>query len=107
MMARVKSPMRLPAPKSVQIGGNTLEVKMVPGLGVKTGDRGTCCLGTREIEIDSSMSSESKTVTLLHEFFEAINTVWMAGSICHDDIDRLGEAMYQVMGDMGIEIDWG
>jgi hypothetical protein len=30
----------------------------------------------------------------------------MAEGMDHDDIDRLGEAFYQSLTSMGIEIDW-
>lgn len=43
---------------------------------------------------------------LIHEIMEAINTIWLADTMSHDDIDRLGEAFYQAMSSMGIEIDW-
>jgi len=106
MMRRVKALVHLPAPESIQVGGNVLEIRLVSALGADSGVKGTCCLGTRIIELDAGMIADSKTSTLLHELVEAINTVWLAGALEHGDIDRLGEALFQSLSDMGIEVDW-
>jgi hypothetical protein len=98
--------MKIPAPTSVQIGGKTLAIKLVPNLILTEGNCGTCCMGAMTIEIDAGLLPDTKTETYLHECFEAINKVWMADSLSHDDIDRLGEALFQVLCELGIEINW-
>jgi hypothetical protein len=97
---------KIPAPTSVQIGGKKLSVKIVPNLILTEGNCGSCCMGSLTIELDAGLPPSTKTETYLHECFEAINKVWMADSLSHDDIDRLGEALFQVLQELGIEIDW-
>ena len=105
MMARVTKITTIPAPKTMPCGGHEVEVRLVQGLAASTGNVGTCCVATNLIEIDDGLDSESKTVTLIHENIELVNTIWRL-NMDHDDIDRLSEAFYQSLCGMGIEIDW-
>jgi hypothetical protein len=106
MMSRVKALHHVPAPKTVTVGGKTFQVRIDDSQTVARGRDGVCDPLTESICICSHLPSAWKSSTYFHEIVEAVNTIWLAESLNHDDIDRLGEAIYQVFSDMGIEIDW-
>lgn len=106
MMSRVNKSLVLPVPKEITVGGKTFQVRIDDAQTVARGRDGCCDPLTESICIASHLPDAWKSSVLIHEIFEAINTIWLAEKMDHDDIDRLGEAFYQVMSDMGIEIDW-
>ena len=106
MMSRVNKPLVLPRPESITIGGKTFEVRVDDSETSARGRDGCCDPITESICIASHLPGPWKSSTLIHEIMEAINTIWLADTMSHDDIDRLGEAFYQAMTSMGIEIDW-
>lgn len=97
---------RIPAPKTITVGGKTFEVVQTDHLMLREGYQGTCCFSDLRIELEQGLCPTNKTETLLHESIEAINKAWLAGNLGHDDIDRLGEALLQLLQSLGIEIDW-
>lgn len=106
MMARVNKPITIPAPETVTIGGKTLRVIIDQATTSGRGRDGYMDPMTETIGIAPHLPGPWKSSTLIHEIMEAINTIWLAEKMDHDDIDRLGEAFYQAMTSMGIEIDW-
>jgi hypothetical protein len=106
MMSRVKALHHVPAPTSITVGGKTFQVRIDDSQTVARGRDGCCDPLTESICICSHLPSAWKSSTYFHEIVEAVNTIWLAEALNHDDIDRLGEAIYQVFTDMGIEIDW-
>jgi len=106
MMSRVKAIHRIPAPTSITVGGKTFQVRIDDAQTVARGRDGCCDPLTESICIASHLPDPWKSSVLIHEIFEAINTIWLAEKMDHDDIDRLGEAFYQSLCSMGIEIDW-
>ena len=106
MMARANKPMILPWPRTSQVGAKTITVMQVPNLIGTEGNCGSFCMGDLTIRIDAGLLPINKTETFIHEDLEAINKIWLSDSLTHEDINRLGEALTQVLGDMGIEIDW-
>jgi len=106
MMARVNKPIVIPAPETVTIGGKTFQVRVDDSETSARARDGCCDPITESICIASHLPGPWKSSTLIHEIMEAINTIWLADTMDHDDIDRLGEAFYQAMTSMGIEIDW-
>ena len=105
-MSRVKRPLIVPRPETVQVGGKIISVKLVKGLQTTQGLCGAFCMATLTIEIDADLLPVLKTETYFHEVVEAYNKVWFSDTMTHEDINRMGEAMYQTWFDMGIEIDW-
>jgi len=101
-----KTLITLPWPRSIPVGGKVLTVKQVKNLIRDEGACGTCCMNRLEICIDADMLPINKTEAFCHEQFEAFNKTWLAGTLSHEDITRLGEAMTQSLCGMGIEIDW-
>lgn len=106
MMSRVNKPLVLPAPTEITVGGKTFQVRVDDSQTLARGRDGCCDPLTESICIASHLPAPWKSSTLIHEIFEAINTIWLAEKMDHDDIDRLGEAFYQSLCSMGIEIDW-
>ena len=106
-MSRVNKPITIPAPETITVGGKTFAVKIDDSETSVRGRDGCCDFLTGAISIASHLPAPWKSSVLIHEIFEAINAIWLAESIDHDDIDRLGEAFYQSLTSMGIEIDWG
>ena len=105
-MARVNKPLRLPPPESVQMGGHVYKV-IVDGAQTIAQSRDGCCDPlTETIAINPYLPPSYKTSTLVHEMFELANMSFMAESMSHEDITRLGEAFSQVLFDFGIEIEW-
>ena len=107
MMARAKKILTLPAPEAVTVGGHTYAIKVDAALTVAQSKDGCCDPLTETIAINPHLPASFKTSTLVHELMEAINMTYMAESMCHDDITRLGEAFAAALADLGIEIDWG
>ena len=97
---------RIPAPKTITVGGKTFEVKQNPTVHLREGCTGLCVRSTLTIEIDSTILPEYKTTALLHEVIEAINDIWLDDSVTHSDINRLGEALLQLLQSLGVELDW-
>lgn len=96
----------IPAPKTITIGGKTYKVRQNPHLCLLENAHGICLQSDLIIEVDEGLGPEMKTSTFLHEAVEAINKVWLANRLEHDDIDRLGEALLQLLNGLGVEIDW-
>lgn len=106
MMFRVKKPVTIPAPESVTIGGKTFTITLDAAQTVGQGKDGLCDCVSESICINPLLPTAWKSSTLIHEIFEAVNIIWLSESLHHDDIDRLGEAFYQALTSLGIEIDW-
>ena len=105
-MARVKRPLVVPWPRTVQVGGKIIKVVQVPNLIGTDGLMGAFCMGSLTIEIDAGLLPILKTETYFHEITEAVNKIWFSDTMSHEDINRMGEALTQVWMEMGIEIDW-
>ena len=105
-MSRVNKPLMLPVPETVTVGGKTFQVRIDDAETLARGRDGCCDPLTESICIASHLPGPWKSSVLIHEIFEAINIIWLAEKMDHDDIDRLGEAFYQSLTSMGIEIDW-
>lgn len=105
-MAQVNRPLILPRPESITVGGKTFTVIIDQATTSGRQRDGYMDPMTETIGIAPHLPDPWKSSTLIHEIFEAINIIWLAEKMDHDDIDRLGEAFYQAMSSMGIEIDW-
>jgi hypothetical protein len=101
-----KTPIIIPWPREIPVGGKMLTVKQAKNLVRDEAACGTCCWNTLVISIDADLLPINKTEALIHEILEAHNKCWMAETMSHEDITRLGEAMTQSLLGMGIEIDW-
>ena len=98
--------MRIPAPKTITIGGKTFDVVLDDSLIALNSKAGEFDPHRETITIDSHLPPTSRTEVLLHESLEAINDIWLDESLAHGDINRLGEALLQLLNSLGVEIEW-
>lgn len=97
---------RIPAPKTLKVGGRPYTIVVEPNLGNRRGVDGLHSPQTLEIILDEKPLKILQTETLLHEWMEAVNIVSFNGGLDHDVLDRISQSALQLFGELGIEIDW-
>ena len=74
-----------------------------PGDTDSIGGCGTCDSKMQKIQVASNLAPEQKQSTILHESMEALNYHLQLG-LKHETIMRLEAALFQVLGDNGVDL---
>ena len=91
----------------LKYGERLFNIKQSPRLNLTDGDLAHINYYDNEIVIDANQSDEQKTLSLLHEHFEAVGRVFGQKKLLEEDCDMLAEGTYQLLKQLGIEFDWG
>lgn len=99
--------MNIKVPRRIQVGGHIYSIDYNEELQRKENRWGTHDHHSLEIEIYPHTSSTVKSSTLLHELLHAITVVYSQSKCDDDTIQSIAEGLTQIMGQMGITLDWG
>ena len=88
-------------PKTVKIGGYTVNVVYVQNMIPDNAACGQYIPRTKTIQIDPSSCVDQQYATFIHEMIEAITEIYELPSLTnnHHDIVLLGEALHQILRD--------
>ena len=95
-----------PILQPIQIGGHTIKTEYEPSLSDRPKVVGLFCPQTDTISIRPDLPPTHKTQTWLHELNEAINIIWLADKMSHDHIEVHAQAMLQIIGQLGVTVEW-
>ena len=90
-------------PTKVKVGGHYYDVAFQPDMLLEEGNGGAHSPRTEKIRIDPAASFRAEL--LIHETLHAINRIWNNGQVEERDIDAFSEGIFQVLTDLGIEIE--
>ncbi len=95
-------------PKEIKVGGHRYKVVYNdPSIRYSDNLKGYHDPNYKIIKVDPGLPTESdKTEVLIHEVLHAINYVYLANEITEKELDALGQGVFQVLSDLGLEIDW-
>jgi hypothetical protein len=95
-----------PLQTPIQIGGHIIKTEYEGALQDRPKTVGLFCPQTDTISIRPDMPDLYKTQTWLHELNEAINYIWLADKMAHENIEAHSQALLQILPQMGVEITW-
>lgn len=98
--------MLIPKPERIQVGARYYQIIVDPKLVLREGLVGVCDHEGLTIYIQERDIKESQTEVFWHESAEAINSVFLANSLSHNEVSALAQGIHQVFSSLGIEIDW-
>ena len=94
----------LKIPKTFKVAGRRYDVSFHDNLVVEESLIGESNQNTGRVRLQSGLSPDLTAITFLHELLHAIDYVYLDKSLDEKQIAVLGNALYQVLGDMGIEL---
>lgn len=98
--------MKIKRPKQIPVGGHLYEVRLDPQLRPREGLLGFHSNWEKAIAIDSNQLPGNMTYTLIDEIMHAINLIYLDNSLTDRDLHGISQGLHQVLGALGIEIDW-
>ncbi|MFA5382416.1 MAG: hypothetical protein WC356_04565 [Candidatus Micrarchaeia archaeon] len=90
----------------LQIGGHNYKTIYDSTIAITEGRQGQHSANAAEIRIFESMEEPGRTTTWLHEMMEAVNEVYCNGELEHRHIEQIAQALYQILPQLGAEIEW-
>jgi len=97
--------MKVKVPETLKSGSATYQFKQVEGLIIERDRDGEYRPYQSEIVIDSKLSKQAKTPTLIHEYLHAVDRNYHIG-FDEDTIDRVANGMAEFLQCLDIEIEW-
>ena len=101
-MAQIK----LVRPTQILVGAREYKVIVDPLLQLTEGLVGMCDQQKYEIRILPRFLSSQLDEVLWHEIGHAVNTVYLNGKLCEDEVSACGSGLSQVMKGLGISFEW-
>lgn len=86
-------------PRSIQVAGHTIKIKMVRGLCDKTGNFGQYRGGQQLVEIDAELPPDLMEETFWHEMIEVYNFIFEL-KMAHQKIQILGACIQQSLKEL-------
>jgi len=99
--------MKVKVPKVIKIGGIRVRIFYEDKLLDNHSKYGQCRFPEGEIVIqERDMSNDTKSQTLCHEITHWLDKVYNNYQFDENTTDAIGQGLYALLVDMGIEFDW-
>jgi len=95
-----------PLKTPIQVGGHTIVTEYAEEMKERPKIVGCFCPQTDTISIRQDLPTAYKTQTWLHELNEAINYIWLADKMAHEHIEAHSQAMFQLLPQLGLTLEW-
>lgn len=91
-------------PSSIQVGGHTYEIVTIAAMP----DNASVTHRLQRILINLESPESRRISGLMHEILHIVSDVYCAGRLSEDDVDGLGEGLFQVLLQFipNLKIDW-
>ena len=97
--------MKVKVPQKIRIGGWDYSIVLLLSL-ADEGLAGAHNSRQIRIEINPERPKEKWMEALIHELIHAVSHVYLNHRLGEDDVSGIGEGLYQIFGELGIEFDF-
>lgn len=97
--------MIIKVPESIKVGGHTFAIAFSSDA-MDDGHFAKFNLKRQRIELDTSLVVSMRAAALIHEILHAVDFVYTNHHCEESAIEALAQGIYQVMEQLGIELDW-